>query len=139
MTSESELQTRIRLAVGRLPNVKLFRNNRGVFWAGKVIDQDGNTVTLLHPRRQECGLFQGASDLIGWTSVVITLEMVGRRLAVFTSGEVKKPRGSRFEDGQETWLANVSAAGGLAAVLRSEEDALRLVGASRLVRGRRGE
>lgn len=128
--TESELQARIRLAVGRLPNVKLFRNNRGVFWAGKVIEHDGHAVTLLNPRRQECGLFQGASDLIGWTSVVVTPEMVGQPVALFTSGEIKAAR-RRFEPGQETWLANVAAAGGLAGVLRSEDDALRLVRALR--------
>jgi hypothetical protein len=127
--SESELQAHIRLAIGRVPHARLFRNNRGLFWAGKVIASTEDTVTLLHPRRQECGLLQGASDLIGWTSVVVTPDMVGHLVGLFTAGEVK-PRGGRFEMGQREFLAAVAAAGGLSAVLGSDDDARRLVRAA---------
>jgi hypothetical protein len=128
--SESELQARIRLAIGRAPHARLFRNNRGLFWAGKVLCSSDTTVTLLHPRRQECGLVQGASDLVGWTTIEITPSMVGQRVAVFTAGEVKPEKRPHFEVGQREFLAAVAAAGGLSAVLRSEDDARRLVRAA---------
>ena len=64
MSSEAEIQARIRLAVGALPGVRLFRNNRGRAWMGKLIGQVGSTVTLAQPRHVEFGLVDGASDLI---------------------------------------------------------------------------
>jgi hypothetical protein len=120
----------IRIAIGRVPHARLFRNNRGVFWAGQPVDHIADTVVLAHSRRVECGLFQGASDLIGWRSLIVTPEMVGQRIALFVSGEVKPPKVNHFEPGQREWLEAVAAAGGLAAVLRSEDDARKLVRAS---------
>ena len=42
------------------------------------------------------GLGKGSSDLIGWTPIMITQKMVGKKLAVFTAIEVKMP-GARTE------------------------------------------
>ena len=36
------------------------------------------------------GLGKGTSDLIGWTQIEITQEMVGKKVAIFTGIEVKK-------------------------------------------------
>jgi hypothetical protein len=71
------------------------------------------------------GLQPGSSDLIGWRTVTITPEMVGQQVAVFTSIEVKTPTG-RVKPEQQQWLDAVQAAGGIAGVARSVEDALRL-------------
>ena len=132
MTAESDLQARIRLVVGRVPHARLFRNTVGEAWAGKLVSGPDNGVVLLaRARRITFGLAPGSSDLIGWTSLTITPDMVGQNIAVFTSGEVKAgTRKPRFQGGQENWLAAVAAAGGLAAVLRSEDDARRLVRAA---------
>lgn len=127
--SEHALQDRIRLAVGRVPHARLFRNVVAKAWAGKLISASDGLVTLARAQRIVAGLAPGSSDLVGWTTVTITPDMVGARVAVFTSGEVKTDKG-RFEDGQENWLRVVSAAGGFADVLRSEDDALRLVRAA---------
>ena len=68
----------------------------------------------------------GGGDLLGWRTVEVTPEMVGQRVAVFTSIEVKTPTGKlRVE--QEQWLKVVRAAGGIAGVARSVEDAEALV------------
>jgi hypothetical protein len=71
------------------------------------------------------GLCKGSADLIGWRTVTVTPDMVGQRIAVFTSIEVKTPTG-RLRPEQQQWLDAVQAAGGIAGVARSVEDAQRL-------------
>ena len=65
---------------------------------------------------------RGAADLLGWRTVTVTPEMVGQRMAQFVSLEVKTPTG-RVRPEQENWRRVVEAAGGVAAVVRSVEDA----------------
>jgi hypothetical protein len=69
---------------------------------------------------------RGSADLIGYRSITITPEMVGQQVAVFTSIEVKTPTG-RLRPEQQAWLDTVQAAGGIAGVARSVEDALRIM------------
>ena len=131
MTVEGDLQARIRLAVGRVPHARLFRNVVAHAWTGKLVaGPDDGVVTLARAQRIKAGLADGSADLIGWTTIVVTPEMVGRRIAVFTSGEVKPPS-ARTDKArallQGNWARVVAEAGGRAAVLRSEDDALQLV------------
>jgi hypothetical protein len=94
--------------------VRLYRNNTGTLW-----DQHGRPVQF--------GLAVGSADLIGWRTVTITPDMVGQQVAVFTSIEVKSATG-RLRPEQRQWLETVQAAGGIAGVARSVEDAARLTG-----------
>lgn len=124
---EKNTQTEIQLAVGQhLPNVTLFRNNTGMGWAGKLIRKYGNgCVELSDCRPLHAGLCLGSSDLIGWTSVLITPEMVGRTVAIFTAGEVKVfKKGSEASDNQLKFLTLVHKCGGIAKIIRSPEEAL---------------
>ena len=108
--SEIDLQQRIRLALGQRPDVRLFRNNTG---------------TLPDPRTGrpvQFGLARGSADLIGYRTVTITPDMVGQQIAVFTSLEVKTPNG-RIRPEQTNWQRTVTAAGGIAAIVRSVDDA----------------
>lgn len=68
----------------------------------------------------------GGSDLIGWTPVLITHEMVGGMLGVFTAIEVKTPRG-RPTEAQLNFIRQVQLGGGIAGIARSTEDALALL------------
>ncbi len=111
--SEQRIQQEIRLALSRGP-VRLYRNNTGTLW-----DQHGRPVQF--------GLAVGSADLIGWRTVTITPDMVGQQVAVFTSIEVKSATG-RLRPEQRQWLETVQAAGGIAGVARSVEDAARLTG-----------
>jgi hypothetical protein len=112
--AETTLQQQIRLALGTHPNARLFRNQ-----VGSLPDpRTGRLVTF--------GLARGSADLIGWRTVVVTPEMVGTRLAVFTSIEVKTPTG-RIRPEQQAWIGAVHGAGGIAGVARSVEDAVRIV------------
>jgi hypothetical protein len=125
--SGTPFQTEVRLALGkRAPHTRLFRNNRGLFWAGKVVNKTASTVTLAQPRMVECGLVNGSSDLIGWTVITVTPDMVGRQVAVFTAEECKSGSGRPSED-QLRFIANVQEAGGIAGVVRTVEDAIALV------------
>jgi hypothetical protein len=112
--SEQQIQQEIRIACGT-GDTRLFRNNTGT-----LRDQNGRPVTF--------GLCKGSADLIGWKRVTITPEMVGTTVAVFVSIEVKTPTG-RLRPEQQQWLDAVQAAGGIAGVARSVEDAIRLTGA----------
>jgi hypothetical protein len=108
--SETDLQQRIRLALGQRPDVRLFRNNTG---------------TLPDPRTGrpvQFGLARGSADLIGYRTVTITPDMVGQQVAVFTSLEVKTPTG-RIRPEQTNWLHTIKRAGGIAAIVRSVDDA----------------
>lgn len=112
--AETDLQQRIRLAVGTRTDLRLFRNQ-----VGQLPDpRTGRPVQF--------GLARGSADLIGWRTVVVTPDMVGRRLAVFTSIEVKTPTG-RLAPAQRAWLAAVHGAGGIAGVARSVSDSLHIV------------
>ena len=106
---EANILVRIRIALSEM-GVRLFRNQ-----AGRYLLSDG--------RYLQSGLVKGASDLIGWTSIRITPQMVGRKVAVFTSVEVKGPKGKVTAD-QHVFLQNVRDAGGIAVVARSEEEAV---------------
>ena len=111
---ETDLQQRIRLALGTHPDVRAFRNQ-----VGSLPDpRTGRLVTF--------GLARGSADLIGWRTITVTPDMVGTRLAVFCSIEVKTPTG-RLTPQQRHWLDAVHQAGGIAGVARSVGDALRIV------------
>jgi hypothetical protein len=72
------------------------------------------------------GLARGSADLIGYRTITITPDMVGQQVAVFLSIEVKTPTG-RIRPEQQAWMDTVQAAGGIAGVARSVEDALRIM------------
>ena len=110
--TEQQIQQHIRLACST-GNTRLFRNNTGT-----LKDQNGRPVQF--------GLCKGSADLIGWKRVTVTPDMVGQQVAVFLSIEVKTPTG-RIRPEQQQWLDAVQAAGGIAGVARSVEDALDLL------------
>ena len=115
MNAETEIQQRIRLALGTHPEIRLFRNQ-----VGQLPDpRTGRPVQF--------GLARGSADLIGWRTITITPDMVGQQLAVFTSIEVKTPTG-RLSPAQHAWLGVVRNAGGIAGVARSVRDANEILG-----------
>jgi hypothetical protein len=99
--NETPLMREIRMAAPA--HVRLLRNNVGAFeWApGKWL---------------RYGLCVGSSDLIGWT------QQDGK--AIFTAVETKGKRGRLTQD-QENFLYQVEAAGGIAIVAKTVEEALR--------------
>jgi hypothetical protein len=119
--SEAATLADIRLALGRVPDLRLFRNN-----TGSLKDHTGRVVSF--------GLFKGSSDLIGWRVVTVTPDMVGRRLAVFAAIEVKAPGGRHpVTDDQRRFLDAVAAAGGIAGVARDPDEARIALGLAQAV------
>lgn len=96
-------------------DVRLWRNNVGV-----LVDRTGRPVAYgLGSKGGE--VLPGTSDKIGLRSVVVTPEMVGRRLAVFTAIEEKdlaKPTPAQLR-----FIANIQRMGGLAGVAHSVAEA----------------
>lgn len=104
--TETDIQQAIRLALGREPDVVLWRNSVGV-------------GTTPDGRSQRFGLCVGSSDLIG-------IGPGGRFLAL----EVKTAHG-RVAPDQARFIDLVRACGGIAGICRSVEDARALVQAAR--------
>ena len=69
------------------------------------------------------GLPTGSADLVGWTPVTITPDMVGKTVAVFSSVEVKDETWTRTpayeRSEQAAWTRTVDAAGGRAGLAQS--------------------
>lgn len=110
---ESEIQARIRLALGEEHDVTLWRNNVGVaeMWSSAGKSQ-----------RVQYGLCVGSSDLIGM------LAPGGRLLAL----EIKKP-GEKPTAEQVKFQRHVRQMGGFAAVVCSSDEAR-----AAIVRARQG-
>lgn len=102
---------------------RLFRQNTGVGWVGRMVSNKGGTVMLAGARPLHAGLCKGSSDVIGWTPVVITPDMVGKTVAVFTALELKTP-GVATTDEQRRFVEAVRAGGGFAQVVRSVDEGL---------------
>ena len=113
--AETTLQQQIRLALGTRTDLRLFRNQ---------VSQLPDPRT---GRPVQFGLARGSADLIGWRTIKVTPEMVGQRIAIFTSIEVKTATG-RISPAQQAWLGAVRTAGGIAGVARSVRDANEIVG-----------
>lgn len=124
--SETPLLRRLMLAFTGI-GARLFRNQVGEGWYGNAIYNgtgsmfDVPIVTIKYPRKLSAGLCVGSSDLIGWHSVEITPEMVGRRVAIFVAVEAKSDNG-RASDEQGNFLKAVSDAGGIALLVTGEDE-----------------
>lgn len=119
MTEKNETN---RILLELPDNQRMFRNNVGTAWAGVISHKTPSTITLRDPRPLHAGLCVGSSDLIGWTSVEITPDMVGTTVAVFTAIEVKTGN-TPATDAQVNFIDQVNAAGGIASIRRIKNDA----------------
>lgn len=107
-TSESTILSRVMLRLSDL-GARVFRNNVGVATApnGAVI---------------RYGLCNGSSDLIGWKTVTITSDMVGKSVALFVAVEVKSLKG-RASSEQKNFIERVKQSGGIAGIVKNEAEA----------------
>ena len=98
-------------------NIRMFRNNVGVAYQGNVKRIGFRSVIIRNCSAIRFGLCPGSSDLIGWKSVTVTPEMVGKQVAVFTAIEVKRPNKSKTTKGQINFIEQVKKAGGIGMIL----------------------
>lgn len=101
--TESQIQALVMRELGGRPDVRVFRNQVGFGFVGEPPNH--RPVTM--------GLHPGSGDLIGWKTVTVTPDMVGTKLAVFLSVEVKRP-GQKLRPNQEVWMDVVRKFGGIA-------------------------
>lgn len=133
MSLEGSVQRDVWLSLGDTST--LFRLNTGKGWISNLGPKgvhrlkDGS-VHIEAPRPIALGFglvtgnpVVGACDLPGWTEVVITPEMVGQKIAVFTSIETKRSEGGRVSPEQRNWMEQVVRAGGIAGVANSPDAA----------------
>lgn len=119
---ENPLMKFLQLALGGRRDTRALRNHvAGEAWHGKAVKLPNGDVLLKNPRRVQCGLGTGTSDLIGWHTVTVTPEMLGRKLAMFMAVEVKARTG-RLRSEQTDFLRCVKAAGGIALALREGQE-----------------
>lgn len=124
--SEIDLMRHLMKHATRL-GARLFRQQVGQAWVGKAqridrsqtIDVRPGDVVIRNARPFHAGV-PGMSDLGGWTSVVITPEMVGSTVAVVVQAEIKDKGRATTE--QLAWIDAVKAAGGRAGIARNDED-----------------
>ena len=107
MKPESQIQREILIAANR-GETRLFRNN-----IAKIKHHD-RWISFGIPGK-------GGSDLLGWTSKTITPEMVGQKIAIFTSIEVKTPTGKPSKQ-QTQWLELVNRVGGIGRIIRDANE-----------------
>ena len=105
------------------PSAALFRNDCGTTFAGKPSKLTGNRVLIRDAKFIRYGLQPGSADLIGWTPIIITPDMVGQTVAVFTSIEAKTDNDTIKPD-QVQWARSVQRDGGIAKIVRSVGDRL---------------
>lgn len=115
-------------AIG-LAGSKVFRLNSGKAWAGKGTRLDDGSILIRHGQLILAGLgdpnneaIKGPPDLFGWTSMVVTPEMVGMKIAVATGFEGKQEVGGRVSKDQKTFHAALRRDGGIVGVVRTPED-----------------
>lgn len=115
-------------AIG-LAGSKVFRLNSGAAWAGKGRRQPDGSVLIKFAQLILAGFggpdnkpVSGPPDLFGWTSIVITPEMVGQTVAVATGFEVKREDGGRVSKEQQTFHAALARDGGIVGVVRTPDD-----------------
>jgi len=128
--TEKSLLNEIMISASKFGN-RLFRNNIGLGWVGtgKPVRTCKPSHVLIYPgdivlrkaRPLHSGLCKGSSDLIGWTKVKITQDMVGKDVAMFTGVEIKigKDKESKI---QQAFKSTVNKSGGLAIIARQLKD-----------------
>lgn len=121
MKPEKEFMDETRVALQDAYDCRMFRNNNGV---AEFFDKKGKKMVVRY------GLGVGTSDLIGWTPVTITKDMVGKQVAVFTALEGKRGRG-RLTKAQEAFIDLVHRVGGFTGVFRTPEHAVDQIYTSR--------
>lgn len=118
-------------AVARVAGIycRMFPNEIGTALQGRpqfvsrpgMVKVDKGDVIIRRFQRVPYGLLPGSGDRIGWSTITITPEMVGRRVAVFTSAE-GKVGSDRMSAEQRHWHDTVREAGGVSVEVREPGD-----------------
>lgn len=130
MNNENVLLKKFLTEYSRMGS-RLFRFQCGLFWTGKNTGPAKNTTTItlqpgdivLRKARPVKSGQPGIPDLIGWTNIQITPDMVGRTVAIFTAVEAKTEKVKVTKE-QSSFIRTVNQAGGIAMIAKKLEDVL---------------
>lgn len=133
---ETDIVHRIMLDTSKL-GARLWKNVRGEFFTKPEVYGLIDAAKSLNPtrilkacrqlRRIKAGLMAAdSSDLIGFRPVLITQDMVGSTLPVFTALEVKTETGA-VRKGQSDFCDFIAKNGGFSGICRSTEDAKKIM------------
>jgi hypothetical protein len=126
VVSETQFRIDVFKEINSRPDTRLFRNNVGLGWVGELVNKTPQCVTLKNPRPVKFGLHVGSADLVGWKSVTITPDMVGKRVAVFLSVETKSLKGTKHIE-QINWSEQVRRNGGLSGFAKTIPEVLTII------------
>lgn len=125
---ESTLQQTIQIE-GVQYGTQLMRNNSGAFKdeTGRWLFFGLGNISKKHSDSIK------SSDLIGFKKIVVTSDMVGKTIAVFTAVEVKRPdwkpsAACKRERAQRAFVTWINSNGGIAGIVNSIESFKRLLG-----------
>jgi hypothetical protein len=137
MTTESTVLRQVWLALGS--RCRLFRVNTGKAWVchgeprylrdGSVVLPPGSRPVPLGLSYPNGDPVSGTPDLVGWSPVVVTADMVGRTLPVFTGVEVKASSGGRRREAQINFVEQLIKSGGIAGFASSADRAHEIIDA----------
>lgn len=96
-------------------NMRMFRTNSGMAWAGKSVRK--GDITLIKNARPFHGMPEGWPDITGFESIIITPDMIGQKIAVFSVVEVKTGR-LKLSDEQNKFKDLIQRMGGIFRELR---------------------
>lgn len=105
--SEHNIQSLSLIQACKNKGVYIFRNQVGTF-----LTRSGQPVKI--------GVV-GSSDSIGFCSIEITPEMVGKKVAVFFGAEFKTAKGKQREE-QKNWENHITNLGAPYRIIRSPEE-----------------
>jgi hypothetical protein len=129
--SENQTMKKIQIAATAV-GARLFRNNSALGWVGEsrritsrttVTLNDGDVI-VYKARPLHAGLCKGSSDLIGFRTLKITADMIGKSIAQFCAVEVKSETGKPTLE-QISFLNILRDKGALSLLTRSVEDAVK--------------
>lgn len=128
--NEGDLMRSIMLRLSRIPGTKVFRNNVATAWVGaskmfnkpETVNVKPGDVLIHNARILHAGLCVGSSDIIGFKSVVVTPEMVGKTIAIFAGVEIKTASGKLSKE-QIAFIDTLNRFGAIGAVARNEDEA----------------
>lgn len=118
--SEKTILNKFQLLASKLGH-RLWRNNSGSAWQGQAERLKNGDVLIKNPRLINFSLALGSSDLIGGTQVVVTPEMVGHKIFVFTAIEIKC-KATKTTDEQLAFRDMVVSLGGIATIERFKSE-----------------
>lgn len=133
--SENTVMRNVWLALGMMS--RIFRLNSGIGWVptrGEVETLQNGDKLVPGGRPVPLGFgtpsgdpVEGPGDLVGWTSIEITADMVGCWVAVFTNIETKKDKRAAKRRAQVNMIEQVKNAGGIAGFAHTPEMAVEIV------------